>query len=228
MREGAGRLHADARRCAGDDGADAGEVEPAIGEGGRREQVLGAALATFARYGYRKTSMEDVARAADISRPGLYFLFASKQNLFRAAVTHALDDDADAAKRSLADTRRPLRDRLIEAFDLWTGPYIGPMAKEVAILMETNPELLGPIVADYPKRFIEMLTDAVAAELPPRSEGMAADVARTLLSTASGIKHEATTRDEFVARMTVGVDLFMSALNCSTRHSPSDGGSPGA
>jgi AcrR family transcriptional regulator len=170
---------------------------------------------------------QDVARAADISRPGLYFLFASKQNLFRDAVTQALDEDVDAAKRSLADTRRPLRDRLIEAFDLWTGRYIGPMAKEVAILMETNPELLGPIVTDYPKRFIEMVTDAVAADLPPRNEGMADDVARTLLSTASGIKHEATTRDQFVARMTIGIDLFMSALNCSTRHTSSEGGNPG-
>ncbi|WP_248962630.1 TetR/AcrR family transcriptional regulator [Sphaerisporangium perillae] len=209
------------------------DPEPAIGEesateSGRREQVLGAALVTFARYGYKKTSMEDVARAADISRPGLYFLFTSKQNLFRAAVTHALDDDVDAAKRSLADTQRPLRDRLIEAFDLWTGRYVGPLAKEVAILMETNPELLGPIVTDYPKRFVEMVTDAVAADLPPRSAGMAEDVARTLLSTAGGVKHEATTREEFVARMTIGVDLFMSALNCSARHTPSEGGNPGA
>lgn len=204
------------------------DPEPAIDEerateSGRREQVLGAALVTFARYGYKKTSMEDVARAADISRPGLYFLFTSKQNLFRAAVTHALDNDVDAAKRSLADTQRPLRDRLIEAFDLWTGRYVGPLAKEVAILMETNPELLGPIVTDYPKRFVEMVTDAVAADLPPQSAGMAEDVARTLLSTASGVKHEATTREEFVARMTIGVDLFMSALNCGTRHTPSEG-----
>jgi hypothetical protein len=41
---------------------------------------------------------------------------------------------------------------------------------------------------------------------------MAEDMARTLLSTAGGIKHEVTTREEFVARMTIGVDLFMSAL----------------
>jgi hypothetical protein len=116
--------------------------------------------------------------------------------------------------------KRPLRDRLIEAFDLWTGRYIGPMAKEVAILIETNPELLGPIVIDYPKRFLEMVTAAVAADLPSGRVGIAEDMARTLLSTAGGIKHEATTREEFVARMTIGVDLFMSALNCSTRHAP--------
>jgi AcrR family transcriptional regulator len=187
-------------------------VEESRNESGRREHVLGAALETFARYGYKKTSMEDVAQAADISRPGLYFLFTSKQQLFRAAVTHALDGDVDAAKHSLADTARPLRDRLIEAFDLWTGRYIGPMAKEVAVLMETNPELLGPVVTEYPKRFLEMVTDAIAADLPSGRAGAAQDMARTLLSTAGGIKHEVTTREEFVARMTIGVDLFTSAL----------------
>jgi AcrR family transcriptional regulator len=194
-------------------------------ESGRRQRVLESALLTFARYGYKKTSMEDVARAADISRPGLYFLFASKQNLFQAAVTQALDDDVDAARRSLADTGRPLRDRLIEAFDLWTGRYIGPMAKEVAVLMETNPELLGPFVADYPPRFAAMVKDAVAAELPPGGAGMAEDISRTLLSTAGGIKHEVATRAEFVARMTVGVDLFLAATrrsrpSCSSAATP--------
>jgi hypothetical protein len=63
-----------------------------------------------------------------------------------------------------------------------------------------------------------MVTDAVAADLPARSEGTAEDVARTLLSTARGVKHEVATREEFVARMTIGVDLFMSALICGTRH----------
>jgi len=165
--------------------------------------VLEVALVTFARYGYRKTSMEDVAQAAEISRPGLYFLFSSKQSLFQAAVTHALDRDVEAAQRALADGRRPLRDRLIEAFDLWTGRYIGAMAAEVALLRETNPDLLGPIVAEYPQRFAELVTDAIGAE----------DVARTMLSTSVGIKHEVATREEFVARMAVAVDLLLSALH---------------
>ena len=178
-------------------------------ENSRREHVLRVALVTFARFGYRKTSMEDVARAADISRPGLYFLFASKQNLFRAAVVQALDEDVAAAQRTLADTERPLRDRLIEAFDLWTGRYIGPLAREVAVLMETNPELLGPVVADYPGRFAALVTEAIAAGSP---SGTAEDVARTMLSTVLGIKHEVATREEFVARTTVAVDLFLKVV----------------
>ena len=183
---------------------------------GRREQVLGAALLTFARYGYKKTSMEDVARAADISRPGLYFLFESKQKLFREAVTQALDADVEAARRSLTAPDRPLPERLIEAFDRWTGRYLGPMAREVAVLRETHPELLGSVVVDYPRRFLEMVTAAVSADLPARSAVTAADVARTLVSTARGIKEEVTNRDDFVARMTVAVTLVLAGATTRT------------
>lgn len=190
-------------------------------EAGRREHVLTAALLIFARYGYRKASMEDVARAAGISRPGLYFYFASKQDLFRAAVTHALDGDVAAAGRSLADTDRPLGDRLIEAFDHWTGRYVGPMTKDVAIVIENNPDLLGPMATEYPTRFARMITDALTAATPGARGDIAGDVAQTLLSTANGIKHQASTREEFLARMTIGIDLLLLALRRSTQRIPS-------
>jgi AcrR family transcriptional regulator len=181
-------------------------------EAGRREHVLDAALLTFARYGYRKASMDDVARAADISRPGLYFYFASKQDLFRAAVVRALDGDVAAAERALADTGRPLRDRLIEAFDHWTGRYIGPITRDIAIVIESNPDLLGPVIAEYPVRFAGLVTNALTAAVPADHAGLASDVAQTLLSTATGIKHQASTREEFLARMTTAVGLLLPAL----------------
>jgi AcrR family transcriptional regulator len=48
----------------------------------RREQVLGAAMAVFARGGYEGTSTEDVARAAGVSQPYLFRIFATKKALF--------------------------------------------------------------------------------------------------------------------------------------------------
>ncbi|MGQ4514680.1 TetR family transcriptional regulator [Streptomyces sp. DW26H14] len=179
---------------------------------GRREHVLDAALLTFARYGYRKASMDDVARAADISRPGLYFLFSSKRELFRAAAVHALDSDVAAAERALTDTGRPLHDRLVEAFDHWTGRYVGPPAREVAVVIESSPELLGPLTAEYSTRFAGLVTDALTASAPAGREGVADDVAQTLLSTATGIKHRAAGREEFLARMTTAVALLLPAL----------------
>lgn len=50
----------------------------------RRQRVLDAALATFAERGYSDTAIDEVARASETSKGGLYFHFPSKQALFLA------------------------------------------------------------------------------------------------------------------------------------------------
>ena len=90
-------------------------------ESGRQSDVLDAALRTFARFGYRKTSMDAVATEARISRPGLYFLFSSKSGLFQAAADRGIERDLAAAEAALRDTESPLCDRIVEAFDSWAG-----------------------------------------------------------------------------------------------------------
>ncbi len=148
----------------------------------RRELVLESALLTFARFGYRKTSMEAVAQAAHISRPGLYFLFSSKEELFRAAVTQALDADMLAIDGILNDDAHPLPVRILEAFDRWAGRYIGPMTRDIAMVIEDNPELLGPIAESAPQRFAELITRALSAETTDTRPSRASAVAQTLIS----------------------------------------------
>ncbi|BBB00967.1 putative TetR family transcriptional regulator [Actinacidiphila reveromycinica] len=178
---------------------------PAAGDARRRSAVLDAALPTFARFGYRKTSMEEVARAAHISRPGLYFLFSSKEALFRAAVTQLLERDLAAVERILADNGRPLPERLVGAFDQWAGRYVGPLARDVRDVVDAHPDLLGDIARTAPRRFEDLLTDALAAG-PDRDA--APDVARTMISASIGLKHQASSREFFVARMRVAVELL--------------------
>ena len=187
--------------------ADASDAR--IADDGRRELVLTAALDTFARYGYRKTSMEDVARAAAISRPGLYLLFGSKRELFTAAVTQALDRTLTAVTEVLADTTRPVRERLLDAFDHWSGRYIGAMSREVNSMAGEYPDLLGPVVAEYPPRFATLLNAALAESLDPAKVSRSAAVAQTLISTSIGIKHEVTTREAFLERLAIAIDLIV-------------------
>jgi AcrR family transcriptional regulator len=177
------------------------EVPDAV-EAGRREAVLESALLTFARHGYRKTSMEEVARSARISRPGLYFMFASKQDLFRAAVTRAIEQDLAAAGEILADDGEPLRARLIGAFDRWAGRYVGPMSRDIPAVIEQNPDLLGPITGTAPKRFEELVVAAVGGEA-------AAGVAQTLISASVGLKHQVETREAYLDRMATAVGLLV-------------------
>jgi AcrR family transcriptional regulator len=178
-------------------------------DGGRRELVLATALDTFARYGYRKTSMEDVARAAAISRPGLYLLFGSKQELFSAAVRQALDRSLAAVSEALASPTRPLRDRLLDAFDHWSGRYIGALSREASSMAGEYADMLGPAIAEYPSRFAALLTAALAESPDTAGAARSAAVAQTLISTSIGIKHEVATREAFLERLGTAIDLIL-------------------
>ncbi|MFE9885294.1 TetR/AcrR family transcriptional regulator [Streptomyces scopuliridis] len=61
----------------------------------RRESVVRAAVAEFARGGYLGTSTETIAQRVGVSQPYLFRLFPNKQAMFLAA-----------AERCLADTTR--------------------------------------------------------------------------------------------------------------------------
>ncbi|MFX8832890.1 TetR family transcriptional regulator, partial [Acinetobacter baumannii] len=51
------------------------------GEGSVREQLIAAAEVHFARYGYAKTTLVDLARAVGFSKTYFYRFFASKQEI---------------------------------------------------------------------------------------------------------------------------------------------------
>lgn len=176
----------------------------------RRAAVLESALLTFTRFGYRKTSMEDVAQAAQISRPGLYFLFSSKPDLFRAAVAQALDRDLLAVTEALNHDRRPLDERLLESFDHWAGRYIGPMTLNITGVIDDNPDLLTTIVDVMPDRFAQLVTQAIAVDVSQvLSKAIATELAQTLISTSIGIKHQVHTRDEYRDRMALAIRLIL-------------------
>lgn len=165
--------------------------------------MLEAALESFARFGYRKTSMDEVATRARISRPGLYFLFSSKPALFRVAMEHAIESDLAEAERALGDLDRTLPDRVIAAFDSWAGRYIGPMS-DAQSLVADNPDLVGPIALAGPERFRRLLQDAL------RGIGHDAEVVTETLSSVSvGLKHQVTDRTEYARRLRRAVELIL-------------------
>jgi len=51
-----------------------------------RAQILRAAKTLFGRYGFRKTSLAEVAGEARMGKSSIYYYFTSKEDLFRAVV----------------------------------------------------------------------------------------------------------------------------------------------
>jgi AcrR family transcriptional regulator len=183
----------------------------------RQQAVLDAAIGVFARYGFRKTSMEEVARAAGVSRQGLYLQFANKEELFRRAVEHSLNNQLNAAVAALSRNSDSLERRLIAACDAWSGRFVGSLGADAADLMCASTSLAGATLAHYETAFERAVTQAIAEspldEFCSTAGLCPADLAHALHATARGLKHSSASREEFVKGMTVAAHMFCAPLN---------------
>ncbi|HEX2867904.1 MAG TPA: TetR/AcrR family transcriptional regulator [Ignavibacteriales bacterium] len=58
----------------------------------KEQQILKAARQTFARYGFSKTTMEDIAEGVEMGKASLYYYFPTKESLFKAAMAEEKDE----------------------------------------------------------------------------------------------------------------------------------------
>ncbi|MDD9889096.1 MAG: helix-turn-helix domain containing protein, partial [Gammaproteobacteria bacterium] len=105
----------------------------------KKDAVFEAAAEVFARYGYRRTTMNDIAEAAGISRPALYLIFENKENLFCELSDFRLNQAIDVAIDALA-TSGELRRRFIQALLVFEKVYYEPVSNSPhgEELMDTN------------------------------------------------------------------------------------------
>ncbi len=178
----------------------------------RREQLLDVALTVFARHGYRKTSMDDIAQAAGVSRQGLYLHFEAKEDLFRAAVHHSIRKAHVAVAAALAAPGESIEQRLLSAFDEWVGRRYQAVGDDVDDLVGTCQRLLGPDLQTEKKAFARRIAAAIEAEglaaVHERNHISSKDLALTLCATAYGLKQIQPTRAAFVAAMRTAIRAF--------------------
>ncbi|WP_137939301.1 TetR/AcrR family transcriptional regulator [Chitinivorax sp. B] len=71
----------------------------------RPSEITAAALALFVQRGFSATKLDDVAKAAGITKGTLYLYFASKEELFKAAVRDTWEPSLQLAEEMIADTQ---------------------------------------------------------------------------------------------------------------------------
>jgi AcrR family transcriptional regulator len=191
--------------------------------------VLAAALEVFGRYGFRKTSMDEVARSADISRQGLYLYFGSKEALFRAAVREELDTALGDASRCLDEEGAGLDRRVVAALDAWLGRYVGSMlAADISGLLR-NPavqieDMVDAAIATFDARLAKAIAAATAEPDRRRLGVTPEEIAAALHTAGQGARYLSTSRGEsraqFIARLTPAVRLILAGLDVRTTKAP--------
>ncbi|WP_329021986.1 TetR/AcrR family transcriptional regulator [Streptomyces sp. NBC_00690] len=80
----------------------------------REEQMMNAAVRTFARRGYRAASMDEIAQLAGVSKPLVYLYLNSKDQLFTACIRRE-------AQALLAAVQSAIQPGLPADRQLWAG-----------------------------------------------------------------------------------------------------------
>jgi TetR/AcrR family transcriptional regulator, regulator of autoinduction and epiphytic fitness len=180
----------------------------------RRAPLLDAAFATFVRFGYRKTSMDDVAREAGMSRQALYGYFSDKESLFRDCMKHGLEAAMAEVDAALANSELAIEVRLVRAFDEWLGRLLERRGTDGSDLGEAARALLGTLFADFGAIFEGKLARAITASplaaACKEAKATPQQIAETLHACALGWKHRARSRAEFVERVEVAVRLLVA------------------
>jgi AcrR family transcriptional regulator len=114
----------------------------------RSERILDAATVLLVRWGYRKTSIDDVAREAGIGKGTIYLHWKGKNDLFRAAIWRANQQVSEDLKQRIdADPEGGLPHRL------WMHSMLAALANPlVAAIIKGQPDLFQGLMGAFDQR----------------------------------------------------------------------------
>ncbi len=176
----------------------------------RRDQIVAAATTVFLRYGHARTTMNDVAEEAGISRPALYLVFPRKEDIF-AAVTERLIREKLEQYRKALPRMRSLKQKLHFCCEQWAGvgydlTKAHPDARDVFNLDFAPVREMYTALENF---WADLLREAVAAS---RLKTTPEELARVLIFSMRGLKEIAEDAAHMRRLIALQVEIVLAAL----------------
>lgn len=185
----------------------------------RAAAILEAAFQTFFQYGVKRATMDDIARAAGMSRPALYLVYKNKADIFRACVLSMMDELRDrlagiASSTGSAETRimQMVRAGIVEPHET-----IGASA-HAEELFALKSEIGADLFRDWMKLIEVTIADileqeALAGRVTLEGAGVSAsEIAAMITDGAEGFKLRMTSAEELARRLETFVRLMIGPL----------------
>ena len=144
----------------------------------RPEEILAAALESFAERGFAATRLEDVAARAGVSKGTLYLYFKSKEELFKAVVRATLLPNlerVEALAASFEGPSAPLLERLLLTIAGVVSSRVGGIPKLVIAEAGNFPDLARFYLEEVVRRGLRLI-GAILRRGIERGEFRAVDV----------------------------------------------------
>src|SRR5215831_3409349 len=111
----------------------------------REQRILDIAAAMLVRWGYRKTTIDDVARESGVGKGTIYLHWKDKNELFRAAILRASQQvSEDMMQRVAADPEGGLPHRL------WAHGMLAARANPlITAIMKGQPDIFQGLISTF-------------------------------------------------------------------------------
>jgi AcrR family transcriptional regulator len=135
----------------------------------RKRAILASALKCFLQFGYAKTSMDDVAKDANLSRPLIYLKFKNKEDLYIGVIEFLTEGRFEQAEK-IIESAVARKDKLIQVYEIfllepWEKIIGKPMTEDFYTTYRT---LFQKIAEKYQRQMLKctqnVLNDAKISE----------------------------------------------------------------
>lgn len=178
----------------------------------KENHIIDAAHAVFLRYGFKRTTMGDIADAAHMSRPALYLVFANKEEVFKAVVRKINARSLKEIEEGLANYAS-VQAKLKFAFLVWTvTPYEMILrSREAKELIFCAYEFASDVLNESGSAFEVLLTKMLEPVIKKSGNKTisAKKLAHILRGSARGLKEVAKDSKELRMLINDFVDLIM-------------------
>jgi AcrR family transcriptional regulator len=159
--------------------------------------IVLAGLKLFTQYGYRKTSIDDIAQAAQVAKRTVYLHFENKAAVFLAILEY-LGDQVRQRCTAAERTAGTAVDRLTGLLDAYFGLGFALFSKSEHMpeLEETFSKLaqsrIGDLNTEYQERLARFLRSLQkAGEIGGPPQGLSVEqIVQILIRAAEGVKHD--------------------------------------
>lgn len=167
----------------------------------RRRVILDAARACFLQFGFAKTSLEDIAKRADLSRPLLYRMFKNKEDIYAAVYDDIYDARYPQAAEVLAG-RGSKKDKLQRICEIvvigpWEKAMNGPMARE---FYDACTRIAPEVQAKHEKKLFDLTRELLGSR----------ELTEVFLCAIEGLMIDLPSSTVLRKRLSVLVDRFIS------------------
>ncbi|GAB4331837.1 MAG: TetR/AcrR family transcriptional regulator [Flammeovirgaceae bacterium] len=163
----------------------------------RKETIMKAASECFSRYGYEKTTLDDIGKTAKLNKASLYYYFKNKEEIFIQVILEESQKYISALQKSVDDFKtceEKITHYLIERIRYYKNVLnLNQLSIEILHQIEPIFDQLYNTLLEQEIQFIQQILDEAI-----KKEGYAVidtkKVAESIIDMSTGLKHETVRR----------------------------------